>query len=644
MKRYVSLSVFMAIASAGVLVLAIAVHNQPNAQAQSPGAGAGQQPAAAPGGGQSSNPGTENGIATFQTRCFVCHGHPKVPNAPMPDVIRGMTPERIYSSLVKSSIKGHDIDMPDVEKRRVAEFMAGRSMGSAGAGDAKKMPNLCGSNPPLARPADGAVWNGWGRTMANTRFQTVSSAGMTAADVPRLKLKWAFGYPFGESSNSQPSVVSGRLFVGSDNGYVYSLDAKTGCVYWSFEAGSIIRNSPTVAPVSGLGSVAYAVYFGDGHGNAYALDAQTGKLLWKVKTDSHFLARITAGIAAYGGKVFVPVSSSEEFRSGDPYYPCCTFRGSVVALDANTGKQVWKAWVVPGKPDAWVTQDNGVSLYRPGGGAVWNSPTIDPVRKAVYFGTGDATTPPSPPTTDGIMAVDIDTGKLLWSYQATEDDVFMGGCTGEKKNLACPDPMGPDADIGNSPILATLTDGRRVLLAGTKAGDIIALDPDRKGALLYRVGAGGGPAVGPKGRRRSPSGIVWGGAADDQFAYYGMGQGGLAAVRLSTGEYKWTFTAPPPPEGMRRGSLGAAPTVIPGVVFQGANNGMLYAVSADEGKLLWQFNTSQAFDTVNGVPAHGGELSSIGAVVADGMVFIGSGYAVNSGNSAGNVLLAFGVD
>jgi polyvinyl alcohol dehydrogenase (cytochrome) len=257
------------------------------------------------------------------------------------------------------------------------------------------------------------------------------------------------------------------------------------------------------------------------------------------------------------------------------------------------------------------------------------------VRNAVYFGTGDATTPPSPVTTDGVMAVDVDTGELLLSYQATENDVFMGGCGGENRSLACPDQNGPDADICNSPILMKHPDGQRVLLTGTKGGDQFALDPDDNGRHLNRGGALGGPPVGPQGGRGRGS-IVWGGAVDDQFAYYGLGRGGLAAVHASTGDYRWTFT---PPGG---GSLGAAPTVIPGVVFEGATNGMLYAVSSEDGSLLWQFDTSGEFDTVNGVPADGGALQSIGAVVADGMVFIGSGYAITSGGSGGNVLLAFG--
>jgi len=362
-------------------------------------------------------------------------------------------------------------------------------------------------------------------------------------------------------------------------------------------------------------------------------------LLWKTKADPHFIARITGGTKLYDGKLFVPVSSSEEFSSGNPDYPCCSSRGSVVALDANTGKEIWKAWVVPEEPQPYKTMANGVTLYKPAGGAVWNSPTVDPVRRAVYFGTGDATTAPSPKTTDAIMAVDINTGKLLWAYQATENDVFMGGCNGPNRSEACPTPLGPDMDIGNSPILRTLPNGKRILITETKDADVVALDPDNNGKLLYRINVAGAPIGGGRGGRGT---IVWGGAADDQNVYYGAAGAGLAAVRLATGERVWTFTPPAPPGGGRGAQLGAAPTVINGVVFEGASDGTLYALAAADGKLLWEFNTAQEFETVNKVPAHGGAISTSGAVVAGGMVFVGSGYAVGSGASAGNVLLAFG--
>ena len=620
-----------------VVMVNVLVWGFPQAAPQAPPTPAPQPPAAPAG-----TPGTESGLATFQTRCSVCHNNP-VQGAPTAAVIREMTPERIYDSLMSGSMKMHAEGLSDIQKQRVAEFMSGRPLGSAKVGDGKNMPNQCRTNPTLSNPANGPAWNGWGADSANTRFQPQQNARLTAAQVPQLKLKWAFGYPAGESANGQPTVASGRVFVGGDNGFVYSLDAATGCVYWSFENGSIVRNALTIGPITGQGSARYAVYLGDGHANVYALDAQNGKLLWKTKVDPHFVARITAGARFYDGKLFVPVSSSEEFASGHRDYPCCTSRGSVVALDANTGKQIWKAWVVADEPKPFKTQTNGVVLYKPAGGAVWNSPTIDPVRQAVYFGTGDATTGPAPKTTDGVMAVDIKSGKLLWSYQAHENDVFMGGCTtGPNRSEACPSPMGPDLDIGNSPILKALPNGKRVLMTGTKTGEVFGLDPDNNGALLYRVPGvpGAGPtATGGRGRGN----IVWGGAADNQNAYYGVGAMGLGALNPATGQSVWVF-APPPAAGGRGTSLGAAPTAIPGVVFEGATNGMLYAVSAADGKQIWEFNTAREFQTVNKVAARGGSIASTGAVIVDGMVFVGSGYAISSGALGGNVLLAFGID
>ena len=638
MKRNLYLLVSMTAAWVGVMGYVVTARSQQRGVPAAPG----QPPAAAAaaqGGGQRGQglPGTETGWSTFQTRCAVCHLNPTVDLATPAAVIREMTPERIYETLTTGSMKEQAASIPDGTKRRVAEFLSGRPMGSSKAGDAKNMPNKCASNPAMTDPAAAPGWNGWGNDGSNTRYQTAASARLTANDVPRLKLKWAFGFPTGESSNSQPTVVAGRVFAGSDNGFIYSLDAATGCVYWSFEGGSIVRGSLTVGAVTGQGDARYAVFYGDGHANIFAVNAQNGKLLWKRKVDSHVVARITAGLRYYNGKVFVPVSSSEEFSSGTADYPCCTSRGSLVALEANTGKIIWKTYVVPGELKPTKIQSNGVVLYGPGGGGVWNSPTIDPVKQVVYISTGDATTFPSPNTTDGVIAIDIATGKLVWAYQADEKDVFMGGCNGPARSEACPTPMGPDLDIGNSPILKSLPGGKRALIVGTKQGHIIALDPDNNGKELYRVLATTGQPVAMGGGRGGN--IVWGGAADDQNVYYGAGQAGLVAVRLATGEKAWAFT---PPTG--GGSLGAAPTVIPGVVLEGSSNGRLYAVSAADGKQIWEFNTAQEFSTVNKVSAHGGAISVSGAVVSGGMLFVSSGYAITSAASGGNVLLAFSIE
>jgi polyvinyl alcohol dehydrogenase (cytochrome) len=596
-----------------------------------------QAPAAPPnqakgkGGGAPQQLGMENGLTYFQTRCMSCHKENDSSKAPSARRIRQMTPEQIYAVVSKPGRPEHDQGITDPQKRRMAEFMGGyRQIGSVEAGNPKNFPNACPANPPMTDPYSGAFWSGWGADIENTRYQRSEAAGITKADVPKLKLKWAFGFPLGISAYSPPAIASGRVFVGADTGWVYSLDAKSGCVYWGYETDVTVRPALSIGPVTGQGNTKYAVFFGDAKANVYAVDAQNGKLLWKRKVDDFFLARITAAPKLYNGRLYVPVSSSEEWQSGNQDYECCTSRGSVVALNASNGEQVWKTYTMD-TPKPTQKNDNGVQLYAPAGGSVWNSPTVDPVRHAVYFGSGDTQTEPAQPLGDAIVAVDMDSGKVLWSYQAQANDAFMGGCQGPNKSKACPQTMGPDADIGNSPILRSLPDGRRVLIAGTKGGEVFALDPDNNGKLLWRVSAN--PGGGGRG------GIVWGGAADQENVYYGLGSGGMSALKMETGKQAWF--APVNATGTRANNNAAA-TMIPGVVFVAGTDGKLHALATTDGATLWEFDTNKSFETVNKVAdAHGGSISSVGPVIAGGMLYIGSGYGVGGG-PFGNVLLAFG--
>ncbi len=612
---------------AATIFAGLAVWPLGTALAQAPG------PAGAPQG----SAGTESGFAVFQTRCMTCHGNAAVERAPSPAAIREMTPERIYNALTTGVMKGQGSSLSEDQRRMLATFMSGRTLGSEQEGDAKNMPNQCASNPPMTDPSAGPEWNGWGAGIGNTRFQSGKAAGLTPAQVPQLKLKWAFGFPTGLSAFGQPSVVSGRVFVGTDTGYIYSLDAKTGCVYWSYKTKGSVRNAINVGPVKGQGAAKYGVFFGDAHANAYGLDAQTGAELWITKVDDHFVARITAAPALYEGRVYVPVSSSEEFTAATLDYPCCTSRGSVAALDASTGRQIWKTYVVS-EPKPTKKNSKGIQNYAPAGGSVWNTPTVDPKRNALYFGTGDAETEPAPDTTDAVMAVDLKTGKVLWHYQAQANDAFLGGCFGPSKTDNCPAENGPDLDIGNSPILKTLANGKRILLAATKDGNVIALDPDRNGAVVWHVNVAPPPVDNSFFGRLG--GIVWGGAADEKAAYYGLSAGAMVAVQLATGERLW-FTSLAP-KG-KRISNAAATTGIPGVVFVGGTDGKLHALSTADGKIVWEYDTAHPFDTVNKVPAHGGGIGSAGVTVAGGMMFVGSGYGITGSNS-GNVLLAFAAE
>lgn len=569
--------------------------------------------------------GTEFGISAFERECTKCHGNPAVERAVTPAAIRQMPPERIYAAITTGIMQTQAANLNDEQKRRLAEYMGGRPLGSAALGDAGKMPNQCAPQA-MPDPAKGPAWNGWGADVHNTRFQDAKAAGLTAAQIPNLKLKWAFGFPLGVSAFAQPSVAAGRVFAGADTGYVYALDMHTGCVYWSYQAKAAVRTAITFGRTAR--SAKYAIYFGDMQANVYALDAASGALLWTRRAEDHFSARITAAPTLYDGRLYVPVSTSEGFSAATLDYPCCTFRGSVVALNAANGDQVWKTYTIA---EAKPTKKNsaGIQLYAPSGVAVWNSPTVDAKRKALYFGTGDSATEPAPETSDSILAVDLDSGKVRWVFQAEPNDATLGGC-GFKRTEACPEHPGPDWDFGASPILKTLPGGRELLIAPNKSGTIFALDPDRKGAVVWKTDLA-------ESANKRATNLVWGGSTDQRNFYTGLVTGSVAAVQLATGEKLWTARVVPPGS---RASYAAANTAIPGAVFIGGMDGIVHALATADGKELWRFDTAQEFKTVNQVAAKGGSIGSAGPTIAAGMVFIGSGYSVTSG-MPGNVLLAF---
>jgi polyvinyl alcohol dehydrogenase (cytochrome) len=580
--------------------------------------------------------GTEMGYEIFQKNCMTCHGNPdSTAHAPEVSTLRQMTPEAIYDAIATGPMAVQAQKLTEEEKIRVAEALSNRPLHAGDAGDAKNMPNRCASNPLMSDPAAGPAWSGWGVDATNTRYQPAKAAGIAASQVPRLKLKWAFGYPNGVSAWGQPAVASGRVFVSSDIGYVYSLDATTGCVHWSFQAKGSMRNAVSVGPIKGKGAAKYAVYFGDMKGNVYAVNAETGEQIWTTPAETHFTARITGAPKLHDGRLYVPVSSWEEFSAAAADYPCCTFRGSVVALDANTGKQIWKAYTIPEEPKPTRKNSKGMQLYAPAGASVWNSPTIDVKLKRLYFGTGDSETEPAAKSSDAMMALDMDTGKVLWSFQDTKNDAFLRLCDSPDAPENCPKDLGPDWDMSSTSILRTLPNGKRVLIAAAKSGNIFGLDPDKNGALIWKVSLAKEPP--------NAGGLLrWGGGADEENVYYGLQTGGMVALRIADGKQAW-FSPLVSPHTDLPGFPGQSPaaSVIPGAVFTGGWDGRLLGLSTENGQVIWEYETAHEFSTANGVPAHGGSFGAPGPVVAGGMLFANSGYAFFTGVKWGNVLLAF---
>jgi polyvinyl alcohol dehydrogenase (cytochrome) len=581
-------------------------------------------------------------IRSFEEHCATCHRNPGVARAagaeqaPDLDALRRLAPDTVFAAITMSPTPAHAqavADASDVVKRGYAEFLGGRKIGSIPAGDPKAMPNQCPASAKLTDPSAGPAWNGWSADATNARFQSGKAAGITAAQVPNLKLKWAFGLPNAASMYSQPTVAGGRVFFGADTGYVYALDAKSGCVAWGFQASSGVRNAPSVGPVKGHPGSSYAVYFGDLRGNVYALDAATGRALWIVSVDPHPLAAVTGSPILHRGRLYVPLASREEAAGGGPDYPCCTFRGSIVALDADTGKQAWKTFIIGEEPKPTKKNSRGVQLYAPSGGGIWATPTVDEARGALYIGTGDAySRPVSATTTDAVMALDLATGKPRWTVQHTPDDAWLVGCEAANPSENCPANIGPDWDFGDSPIMRTLNDGRAIVISGQKSGEVYAQDV-RDGKVIWKATLVEKLARGE---------ITFGGAADDQRVYFGTRSGAVWALDLKTGEKKWTTPVAPIPQ--RQSGQTAALTVIPGIVFSGGQDGVLRAFAAADGRQVWEFDTVRDFMTANGVAARGGAMGAPGPIVAGGMLFLGSGYTGLGNGRGGNVLLAFETD
>ena len=599
----------------------------------------------------------KEGEALFKQRCAGCHegGVPKAPNRA---ALKQMSPENVRFALLSGSMKMQGMGLSAAQISDIAQYLTGKLPGK----EQIRSEAFCAAgSSALADPLAKPHWVGWGAGVEQHRFQPAEMAQLSADQVPKLKLKWAFGFPGVTRAYGQPAVAGGRLFVGSADRHVYSLSAATGSIYWVFDADFPVRTAISIGANAG----GWAVYFGDQHANAYAVDAATGKLLWKARVDEHPAAVITGAPVLAGERLYVPAASIEEFTGAYPQYECCKFRGSLSALEAATGKVVWKSYTIDEEPKPTRKNKLGVQLWGPSGIGVWSSPTVDLKKRMVYVTTGDNYSDPPTGLSDAFLAFEMDTGKLAWSRQLTKGDAFNVGCGAPPEMPSnCPEARGPDFDFGSPAMLVDFGGGRRALVAGQKSGIVYALDPDKKGEVLWQKRVGKGSTVG---------GVEWGSAADAQKAYVAVsdaemrpvpastaGQqdsvlgipfqldpkagGGLFALNLETGEIVWH--TPHPGCGEKPGcspAQSAGVTAIPGVVFSGGLDRHLRAYSAQDGHIVWDADTATDFKTVNGVKAHGGSLDGPGAVVVGGMLYVNSGYSF-LGSAPGNVLLAFSVD
>jgi polyvinyl alcohol dehydrogenase (cytochrome) len=613
-----------------------------------------------------------DGRAIFQLRCKSCH-EPPVERAPTRAELASRPPEELVRVLSRGVMAPMTVGMAETEIQAVTAYLTSAPVSPDGEKtpeqiglptDRARLPqtdNRCAVN--LSIQAGSSNVTSFANDLESSRFQL--KPGFSLTDLPRLRLKWAFSMDGG----GQPVVVGNWLFTTNRDGTFYALDSRTGCVHWAAE-GVGSRTTPRVIR-SSIAPSGWLTVIGLSTPIVQAFDAYTGKSLWRSETlDTHPAAVITGSPAAFHNRLFIPISSHEEAAAMERNYRCCSFRGSVVALDLTTGRKEWQSYVIA-EPQRAFRNATGQPMIGPAGAGIWSAPTIDPKRGAVYVATGNSYTDIHTQGADAIVAFDMKTGALRWRTQVTVGDNYILGCSGVVRSANCPSPVGPDYDFGAGPIVFTGADRRQVLIAGQKSGVVYGLNP-LNGRVLWSSRAGNGSSLG---------GIEWGIGADDKRVYVPISdfrlvfaevhhttlqsvrpsapaKPGLYALDPFTGSILWQTPAPIVPCHYTHGSdtpdipciraESAAPAIMPGVVFSGTLDGWLRAYEADTGKILWAYSTTaQTYQTVNGVKDQpGGAIDGLGPTLANGMVFTMSGFngSTRVGSNGVNVLLAFSVN
>jgi len=614
------------------------------------------------------------GQQVWVQHCQSCH-EPAVGYTPDRAALAARPRQAIVDALTSGSMKEMASGLSADDISAVADYLTSAPPAAAPkaaaaaarvAEDAIPAVGLCVTNPPI-RPGS-SDWASQGLDESSSRYQP--HPGLRGADVSRLKLKWAFAL----SGGGQPTVVGDWLFITNRDGRFYALGARTGCTRWVVE-GASSRTTPMVVR-SSISPSGWATFVGGPGTTVGAYDAQTGKQIWRSpKLETHLAALLTGTPIVWGERIYVPVSSFEEVAAARPTYPCCSFRGSLTALDLKTGQPVWKTYVIDEPLAPSRKNSAGTQMQGPAGAAIWSAPTIDAKRGVVYVATGDSYTDVETTGDDALFAIDLATGKVRWKTQVTAGDNYNIACDIPGPGANCPRPKGSDFDFGAPPILLGLPGGRRVLLAGQKSGLVYGLDPDT-GKILWTTRVGTGSALG---------GVEWGMAADERRLFAANAdfvplllaalkaagkippatpappaRPGLTALDPATGRILWQTPAPEADchyrgdrshdflPGVCFRAQSAAPSVMPGVVFSGTLDGWFRAYDAATGKIVWAFSTTaDTYDTVNGVKDQpGGGIDGMGPTIAGGMVYQVSGFkgSSNTGGNPINVLLAFSVD
>ncbi|GAB1260561.1 outer membrane protein assembly factor BamB family protein [Aurantivibrio plasticivorans] len=591
------------------------------------------------------------GSKVYQQHCAVCHDRPEETRAPSFDTLTQMTAGTITAALTSGKMVAQGNALSITQRSDLVGFLTAETEGDEWIASMR-----CDKSPARAINYDEVSVRGFGFDLRNQRNLTATQAGFEGTELNQIELAWVMAFPGVTGMRSQPAIVDNMLYLPvAENAKLYAIDIEnpeSPCVHWVYESGSILRSGAAFGEQKNGRKI---IAINDYNAAVHVIDATTGERLWKEQLGQFKLSLGTGTPAIHDGVVYVPVSQNEIMQGAIESYVCCSTHGMVVALDATSGERLWEAHTME---DAKPVRDrgDGQMLWGPSGAPIWNSPVIDDKRGLLYVGTGEATSAPAHKHTDAILAIELKTGKIVWSFQATANDIFLAGCA-YRKTLNCEDDtVYLDVDFGASLILAEQANGKDILLGGQKSGTLWALDPDAslkegKGIVQWQAQFGEGSPGG---------GIHWGIATDGNQVYApinrayprgtkGPEKPGIHAVTLKDGKRQWTYQTKPNCDGPRanyvincknRLGFSGAPTIIGGAVVTGSVDGMLFGFDVKTGATLFEFNTAREFESINGVKARGGSIDNATIVATNGLLLVQSGYALFN-QTPGNVLLAF---
>ena len=574
----------------------------------------------------------------YKTYCSTCH-EGNISKAPPLSMMAVFSPSAVLRTMNYVVMQSQAKALSPEQRQQVAEFMTGKSLGDS----AINLPPACeNTDIDLRRPP---LVTGWGIDHANKRYFGPEITAITIDNIAELEVAWAYAFPDSNRARSQPTIAGDTVFVGSQSGHVLALDKQTGCLRWTFTTVAEVRTGIIISPWDVTNPSAQPMaYFGDLVGNVYGINARTGELVWRDRPSEHPSLTITAAPALHNGRLYVPMSSLEVVVAADPNYACCTFRGGVVSYDAKTGAKHWLAHTISESPMEVGRNSIGTPVLAPSGAPVWGTPVIDIKRNRLYLGTGESYSSPAANTSDAILALDLQTGNILWHFQATAGDAWNMGCETEGR-INCPEEDGPDYDFGAATLLMQDKNGDDILIAGQKSGVVFGIDPN-EGSLRWQNKLGRGGIQG---------GVHFCMAADEDTLFIPMSDfyggprwpgptfPGMFAVNPTTGEKLW-FRGTEDTCGDRAycdPGLSAASSAIAGGIVAGAMDGHLRAYAKNSGSVVWQFNALEPQIAVNSASAIGGSFGGASGPVFDGdMMFITSGYGLYF-HMPGNALVAF---